>query len=127
VHPVGRINREIFQCITKDISTDEVIITDERIEHIEDHHPGDYELLRPFYRQALNNPDYILEDKKTPSNTGLILKRIKQDDLRFQMVLRLKTSNDPENYKNSIISAWHIGEARWENYVNNKKILYKRE
>lgn len=34
VHIVGRIDREIYKCITEDIVTDEVIITDERIEHI---------------------------------------------------------------------------------------------
>lgn len=34
VHVVGKIDQEIYQCITNDIVTDEVIITDERIEHI---------------------------------------------------------------------------------------------
>lgn len=34
MHTVGKIDREIYKCITKDIVTDEVIITDERIGHI---------------------------------------------------------------------------------------------
>ena len=36
VHIVGKINWEIYKCITDDIVTDEVIITDERIQHIID-------------------------------------------------------------------------------------------
>lgn len=43
MHKVGKINIDIFKCVTEDIITNEVIITDERIEHIKDHHPNDYE------------------------------------------------------------------------------------
>lgn len=31
---VGKIDREIYKCITADIRTDEVIITEEGIQHI---------------------------------------------------------------------------------------------
>lgn len=122
---VGRIDRDKYRCITDNITTDEVIITEERIQHIRDRHPGDYEKIEPFLQTALDAPDYILEDK-TP-NTGLILKAIEEKDLRFQMVLKVHTSADNPAFKNSIISAWEISESRWKNYVNNKKILYKRE
>lgn len=43
MHTVGRINRDIYKCITEDLVTDEVIITDERIQHIKERHPDDYE------------------------------------------------------------------------------------
>ena len=43
MYVVGKIDQEIYQCITNDIVTDEVIITDERIEHIKERHPNDYE------------------------------------------------------------------------------------
>ena len=36
---VGHINIKLYRCITEDITTDEVIITEERIQHIEEHHP----------------------------------------------------------------------------------------
>ena len=39
---VGKIDREIYKCITEDIVTDDVVITDERIKHTEENHPGDY-------------------------------------------------------------------------------------
>lgn len=43
MHSVEKISRDIYKCITNDITTDEVIITDERIMHIKERHPSDYE------------------------------------------------------------------------------------
>jgi hypothetical protein len=126
VQTVGYIDIEKYRCITDDITTDEVIITPERVQHIEESHPGAYDKIKDFLQLALADPDYILEDKKNP-NTGIILKMIEENDLRFQMVLRVHTATDPVGFKNSIISAWDISESRWNNYVKNKKILYKRE
>ena len=123
---VGRIDIKIYRCITDDIATDEVIITPERIKHIEERHPGAYDKIKSFLQLALAAPDYILEDGKNP-NTGIILKLIEKDSFRFQMVLRIQTSTDPKGFKNSIISGWEISRSRWQNYVNNKKILYKKE
>ena len=125
VQIVGRIDIEKYRCITPDIATDEVVITDERIAHIREGHPGDYEMVRPFFQEAISDPDYILEDKK--ENTGIILKLIERNELRFQMILRLHTINEAKGYKNSILSAWRIGEDRWKNYISNKKIIYKKE
>lgn len=124
MHNICRLDKEIYKCVTNDIATDEVIITDERISHIKSHHPGHFEIIEPFLQIAINSPDYILKDAK---NTGLILKQVTENGLRFQMVLRLHTSADSDGYKNSIISAWKISESRWNNYINNREILYKSE
>jgi len=124
VQYVGKLDKDIYRCVTDDITTDEVIIADERIQHIKDHHPGHYEKVSPFLQMALDAPNYILEDKNP--NTALILKEIEENGRRIQIVLRLHTSTDTKGFKNSIISAWEISESRWNNYVNNKKILYKR-
>ena len=115
---------ERYSCITPDIPTSEVIITDERIQHIKNHHPGHFEVIEPYLKTALEAPDYILEDAP---NTGLILKTIYENGLRLQMVLRIHTSTDSPGFKNSVISAWKISESRWNNYLRNKKILYKSE
>ena len=92
VHSVGRINREIYKCITKDIVTEEVIITENQIKHIQDRHPDSFE--------------------KAAGHA--------------QIVLRVCTSEDEYGYKNSIISCWEISEKRLQNYLRNKRILYKR-
>ena len=119
---LGKIDLSIYRCVTPDIVTDEVILTDERISHIRERHPGHFEAVFPFLPFAIQSPDYILED--TPS-TGLILKMIETSGLRFQVVLRIRTSPDPEGYKNSILSAWKISERRWNNYIKNKKFFTK--
>lgn len=125
VHTVGRINRDIYKCITDDITTDEVIITDNQIQHIKDRHPNDYERFSQYFGQIVAEPDYILEANKP--NTAFVLKAVEDQGTNFQLILRLKASNDPENYKNSIITFLKIDQKKWEKYLRNKKILYRRE
>ena len=122
---IGKINRDIYKCITDDIVTDEVVITDERIQHVKERHPGDYERYIEYMARILADPDYILEANKP--NTGVILKEIEEQNEKFKIILRVKVENDPVNYKNSILSFWHIGETTWKKNMKNKKILYKRE
>ena len=119
------IDIETFKCITNDITTDEVIITEERIQHIKEIHNNDFFEIQPYIQDVLSMPDYILADSKR-ENTGLILKQITENNgLKVQVVLRVHTSKDRKGLKNSIISAWKISDSRWNNYLRNKKILYK--
>lgn len=122
---IGRIDRGIYSCITKDIATDEVVITDERIQHIKERHPGDYERYVGYIAQIVEAPDYILEANKP--NTGVVLKEIKSNGEKFKVVLRLKIESDPTDYRNSVLSFWHIGDTTWKKNIKNKKVLYKRE
>lgn len=125
VHIVGKIDKNIYKCITEDIITDEVIITDERIQHIRKRHPNDYERFYSYIPEIIENPDYIIEANK--SNTAVILKEIEEQGEKFKLVLRLKVESDPAEYKNSIMTFWYIGDTTWRKSLKNKKILYKRE
>lgn len=122
---VGKIDKEIYRCISDKIATDEVIITDERIKHINERHPADYAQIQPYLADALLHPDYILKDGRW-DHTGIILKMVEANGVNIQIILRVQTLNDANSFKNSIISAWKIGKRRWDNYVRNKEILYKR-
>ena len=42
MYSIGKINQKIYKCITEDIITEEVIITDNQIQHIKDRHPEAY-------------------------------------------------------------------------------------
>ena len=53
---VGKIDIEIYNCITKDITTDEVIITDKQIDHIKNRHPNDYELFNKYLEKIVEQP-----------------------------------------------------------------------
>ena len=125
VHLVGKINRNIYRCITEDIVTDDVIITENQMQHILDRPPEAYKEVIDYLSDIIQEPDLIIKDKH--KNTGLVVKKIKTGNEYAQMVLRICTSNDDPNYKNSVISCWEISEKRLQNYLRNKTILYKKE
>lgn len=122
---IGHIDIEKYRCVTDDIATDEVIITDERIQHIMERHPGDYERYFRFITEIVENPDYILEANKP--NSALVLKHLECGGKNYKLILRLKTSSDPDIYKNSIISFQKVEDRRYIRYTHSEKVLYKRE
>lgn len=94
---VGKINKSIYKCITEDISTEDVIITEERIRHIKDRHPNDYERFYKYIPDIISNPDYIIEANKP--NTAVILKEMSDGGEKFKLVLRRRIEKDPPEYK----------------------------
>lgn len=125
VHSIGRIDKNIYRCITEEIITDEVVITDERIQHIKERHPNDYERFRSYMADIILEPDYIIKANKP--NTATILKEITDNGQKFQLVLRIITPEDNPKFKNSVITFLNINERTWNKYLRNKEILYKRE
>lgn len=106
MYSIGKINQKIYKCITEDIITEEVIITDNQIQHIKDRHPEAYNKVLKNIQEAISTPDYIIRDKH--AYTGLIIKRIQTEEGFLQIVLRLCTSGDEHGYKNSVISCWKL-------------------
>lgn len=125
VHSVGKIDIEKYKCVTEDIQTDEVIITEKQIEHIKERHPDDYERYFNYAKEIIQYPDYILEANKP--NTAFVLKHIEDNGKNYQLILRLKTFDDPGAYKNSIITFLKVEDKRYKRYLRTKKILYKSE
>ena len=125
MHYVGKLDKNLYRCVTQDITTDEVILTDERIIHIKERHPNDYERFMGYMPEIIADPDYIIAANK--ANTAVILKEIEDAGEKFKLILRLKVKEDPVGYKNSVLSFWHIGDTTWKKSVKNKTILYKRE
>ncbi len=124
VQMVGEINPKLFQKISP-ILTKDVVITERQIAHIKESHPLDYERYAEYIPAILREPDYIIEANKP--NSAVLLKEILEGNERFQLILRLKTPEDPASYQNSVISFWKIDKRRYDNYVRNKKIVYKSE
>ena len=125
VRKICDLDIEIYRCVTPDIRTSEVIITDERIAHIRERHPDDYEQYSQYLSEIIGGPDYILEANKP--NTAFLLKEIKMGDGYYQLILRLAIVDDLPEYKNSIITFLKIDKKRYERYLRTKKILYRRE
>lgn len=123
MHSIGKIDIEIYKCVTNDITTDEVIITDTQIAHIKERHPNDYEKYFSYISEIVKSPDYILEANKP--DTAFILKRIEDNGKNYQVILRLKTSSDPEDYKNSVITFLKVAEKRYSRYLRTKNVMLK--
>ena len=122
-HFVGKINRAMFLKISREITTEEVIITNERIEH-SNKHQNAYDKYGCFISNVLSDPDFIFED--IHPNTAILIREIQVDGMNLQIVLRLHVPSDEPGYKNSVISFWNIGQKRKDNYRKNKKIIYRR-
>lgn len=125
MHYIGKLNKDIYKCVTEDIITDDVVITDERIRHIQERHPNDFERYYKYMKDIISEPDYIIEANKP--NTAFILKSFSNEGEQFRTILRLVTSSDDIKFKNSIITFMRIKEKEWNRIINNKKILYKSE
>lgn len=123
IHTVGYIDPNIYNCVEPELRTNEVIITEERINHIKERHPGDYENIVNYLRETVEKPDYILEANKP--HTAVLLKNVKTENDYIQLILRLAVAEDEEGKKNSIITLLETDKKRYERYLRTKKILYK--
>lgn len=123
---VCRIGRAIYSCVAKDITTDEVIITSKQVAHIfEGHTEKEHAHVVEHLAEAVRVPDYILADPVP--RTAIIFKMFAGENKeRYRVILKL-AANDPEHPKNSIITAFYISQKKWDKYLRNKTILYKRE
>lgn len=125
MHTVGKIDREIYKCITEDIVTDEVVITNERIQHIIDRHGKEfYDRYGDKFINILQEPDFIFKDKE---NTALVCKEFEIDNKYVNLALRLVVSTDNPEYKNSIITAVGESTKRFRQRLRNNEPLYKKE
>ncbi len=125
MHTIGKIDIQKYSVISDRINTDEVIITDERIAHIKERHPNDFERYSGYMADIVENPQYILEANKP--NTAFLLKKYMEDGEQIQLVLRLAVEGDPAGYKNSVITFLKVENKRFNRYLRTKKILYKSE
>ena len=125
IHSLGVLDWKIYDCISGNHATDEVIITEEQMIHIRERHPEAYIDTIYYVREILDSPDYIFRDKRP--NTGLVVKQIQNGEESSLLVLKIVTSDDEQGYKNSVITGWKITGKRLDNYLRNKDIIYKKE
>ena len=113
--------------------TDEVIVTDERVGHVKDHHPNEYDLFKKEIRRVIAEPDEIIKEGATK---GTLLYIRKLDEKGYKAIVRVTLADDahPE-YKNGVMSFYPIGGTgadtdraieKLENKKNNV-VIYKRQ
>ena len=109
---LGKINLQLFKGKFGNILTDEVIITNERIKHIRNHHLEDYDLFKLYGKDCVQFPDLILSDEK---HFGTVFMVKKLSDTNLNMVLRLVLENEDCRLKNSVMTFWKIRESNLKN------------
>lgn len=122
---IAKIHKDIYKCVTADIVTDEVILTSERLQHIKQRHPNDYEKYLQYIKTTVEDPDYIIEANK-PSSAVALKDILIDDQIHLKAIVRLVTSTDNPEYKNSVITFQTIREKEWKRLLKNKAILYKK-
>lgn len=126
VEYIGKIDREKFKEISSNIITDEVILTVKQRQHIIERHPEIYKFVKYRFCEIIKNPDYILKDN-FHENTAMLIKSLKDSDKIVNLILKLAIEEDSIKNKNSIITCIPIGKNRLKSYINNGKIVYKKE
>ena len=85
-----------------------IVITEERKEHIKEKHQQDYDFVENNLKEALLNPDLILEDNSN-EDTILVIKHVSESGLN--VVVRLQIAPNDLKYENSVITAYRVGEV----------------
>ena len=127
VHKLGKIDVEKYKEIASgDILTDEVIITDNRIDHIIKRRGKlFYDDFSGYFSEIVADPDYIFKDEDFV-NTAIVSKSYKNKGKTVNLILKLVVEGDNPNYKNSILSAIGEGKSRFEQRLRNHEPVYKK-
>ena len=123
---LGKLDVEKYQCVcSKTIITDEVIITENRIEHIIERRGKEfYECFKDYFFDIIADPDFIFKDKK--ENTAIVSKSFEFHGKVVNIVLRLTLEGEDPRYKNSVITAIGESEKRFAQRLRNNEPLYKK-
>lgn len=125
VNYICDLNPEIYKAAVPTITTEHVIITDKQLEHIRERHPDISATVMEQLTEIIHTPDYIIETDMP--YTANILKHLEINGKGYQLVLRIRTDSDPEEFQNSVITFMSVNEKRYRQYLRNRKILYSRE
>ncbi len=121
---IGKLDGEKLGKYKNKIVTQNVIITNERIEHIKKRHLNDYEKYINHISDIIKNPDYILIDKDK-IDTLMFLKRILDNTKNIIVIVKLNTEIEKIEMSNSILTFWQIRNVNYEKMIKNNIIVYK--
>lgn len=120
----ARLNRKLIEGVFGRIVTDRVIVTGERIAHIKERHPEDYELFLKYSKDAVEFPDYIVRDSE---HVGTVFMIKKLTCTNLNVVIRLVLETDNPLHMNSVMTFYRIREKNLLKLILKNGFLYKRE
>ncbi len=99
-----------------------VELTAERLEHIRQHHPEDFDMCVKYIDPVIENPDLILEDHKNPL-TAMFIRSF--GEAGVNVVIKLAMSSDTGN-RSFIVTVHPAGERSIKKLERKNKVVYKR-
>lgn len=128
---LGKIDLSLLKDEFGKIHTDEIIITEERINHIKMRHPEDYSLFNIYGAICVKDPDYIIKDGK---HDGTIFMVKKLEDTNLNVVVRIALETDDKGIMNSVMTFYRIRERNLIKLIRKNSsltdkdaLLYKKE
>lgn len=121
---IGKLNREKLGEYKNKIVTEDVILTDERIQHIYERHKNDYYKIMKRISTTVLNPSEILKSIQN-KDTIFFIDRLEENNLN--VVVKLNTTNSNKHPQNSVMTAWIIRDKNLSKLRKKNKILYKCE
>lgn len=106
------------------LNTKEVVLTDERLEHIKSRHPEVVDVLLKEYKDCVSKPDVILNDEKN-ANTMMTIRKLGDNNLNT--IVKLSVGVENEDRQNSIITAFCLGDKRLKRLMSKNKVIYTKE
>ena len=124
----SKLSADVMNVLEKEfgkLKGNEVILRDERLEHIKERHPEVVDTLKDNYKKVVKDPDYILKDSNH-NDTVLFIKTL-FDKQNLSTVIKLEIpKNVRGDYKSSVITAYKMNEKRLKREIKKKKALYKK-
>lgn len=121
---LGELNTEYLEKRFGKLQTKELIIMDERLEHIRQRHPEDVKLFEQYGADCALNPDMVLVDEKH-EGTVFMVKHL--PDTNLNVVTRLALDIDDAGRKNSIMTFYRIRDKNLRKLAEKSELLYKNE
>ena len=121
---LGKINIEVLKSEFGILQTDEIIVTDERIDHIKNRHPEDYSLFTIYGASSVSDPDFLIKDEK---NRGTVFMVKKLPDTNLNVVVRVVLESDDIKLKNSVMTFYRLRDKNLKKLIAKNALLYKKE
>ena len=126
IQNLGRLDINLIKSEFGVPFTDEIIVTGERLEHIQKRHPEDYFLFQQYGIEVIMNPDMIISDGKN-DNTIFMIKRLPQTNLN--VVVKVAVDIEHPDFKNAVLPFYRIRNRNVEKLKrkDGNKLLYTKE
>jgi len=125
VRIIGNLPEEPLEREYGELNTTEVVLNDERIEHILKRHFEDFAYFSEYVKETVERPDYILKDVKN-RNTVFLVKKLERTNLNI--VVRLSIALEDEKWRyNSVMTSYRVCEKNLRKLIDKSKMLYSKE